>query len=395
MKGFNNYTWVNSPMGKLLEKLKPQSPGQKEMLEALTSKRYDIVGLFGPTGSGKSLFSVVYSIDAVLEGRYKKFILSRPVVDVVTGREVMAQELGEQYYEIAMNYLRDILEGYIEWAEIKKLIDEGKIVFADTHYLRGRTFDDAIIFLDDAQNIPPESSVEILMRIGRNSKFIIAGDPVFQKNPGVEKDGATMIREVLLGETTAKVVDLGIKDIVRPGARRGIKLLIEMRMRNRQLSNTEKEILDAARIHSPDADIVTVVEFVDAKRQFQIEAQNVPDALIIVKEGSLGRLVGRGGERIQRIEEDTNLKIRAVELTLRFEDIIRAIHPVGWIHKHIVDVDFEGPSLAVRIDSEGFGAFVGQRGFYVKFVDAVFRKLMGVGIRAYEEARPRRRGRER
>ncbi len=385
-------------MGALLEKLKPMSPGQEEMLKALTSDEYEIVGLFGPTGSGKSLFSILYGIDAVMEGKYKRFILSRPVIDVATGRELTAQELGPQYYEIAMTYLKDILAGFIEWSEVERLIKEGKIMFADTHYLRGRTFDDSVIFLDDAQNVPPESSVEIMMRIGRNSKFIIAGDPVFQKPQGLERDGATVIREVLMGEESAKVVDLGLKDIVRPGARRGIRLLIEMRMRNRPLNEAERRVIEAARIYAPDADVITVVEFVDAKKQFQITAEHVPDALIVVKEGYLGRLVGRGGERIQKIEQDTELRLRAVELTLDFTNIIRAVHPVSWIHKHIVDVDFQGPYLAVKVRSDEFGAFVGQRGFHVKFIDAVFRKLMGVGVRAYEvveEEEERRRRRRR
>jgi len=383
-------------VGALLEKLKPMSPGQEEMLNALTSDEYEIVGLFGPTGSGKSLFSVLYGIDAVIEGKFKRFIISRPVVDVVTGRELTAQELGPQYYEIAITYLRDILAGFVEWSEVEKLMKEGKIMFADTHYLRGRTFDDSIIFLDDAQNIPPESSVEILMRIGRNSKFVIAGDPVFQKPHGVERDGATVMREVLLGEEHAKVVDLGLKDIVRPGARRGIRLLIEMRMRNRPLNDIERRVMEAARIYAPDADVITVVEFIDAKKQFQITAEHVPDALIVVKEGYLGRLVGRGGERIQKIEQDTELRLRAVELTLDFTNIIRAVHPVSWIYKHVVDVDFQGPYLAVKVRSDEFGAFVGQKGFHVKFLDSVFRKLLGVGVRAYEvaeeeEGRRRRR----
>ncbi|HIQ24055.1 MAG TPA: PhoH family protein [Pyrodictium delaneyi] len=384
-------------MGALLEKLKPMSPGQEEMLEALTSDEYEIIGLFGPTGSGKSLFSVLYGIDAVLEGKYKRLIISRPVVDVVTGRELTAQELGQQYYDIVSAYLRDILAGFIDWKEVKKLIDEGRIMFADTHYLRGRTFDDSIIFLDDSQNIPPESSVEILMRIGRNSKFIIAGDPVFQKPHNVERDGATVMREVLIGEENAKVVDLGLKDIVRPGARRGIRLLIEMRMRNRPLNEVEKRVMEAARIYAPDADVITVVEFIDAKKQFEITAEHVPDALILVKEGYLGRLVGRGGERIQKIEQDTELRLRAVELTLDFTNIIRAIHPVSWIYKHVVDADFEGPYLAVKVKSDEFGAFVGQRGFHVKFLDAVFRKLLGVGVKAYEvtEEETRRRRRRR
>ncbi len=385
-------------MGALLDKLKPMSRGQEEMLKALTSDEYEIVGLFGPTGSGKSLFSVLYGIDAVSEGKYRRLIISRPVVDVVTGKELTAQELGEQFYEIAFAYLRDILSEFVEWSKVEELMKKGKIVFADTHYLRGRTFDDSIIFLDDAQNIPPESSIEILMRIGRNSKFIIAGDPVFQKPHGVERDGATVMREVLIGEENAKVIDLGLKDIVRPGARRGIRLLMEMRMRNRPLNEVEKRIIDAARIYAPDADVITVVEFVDAKKQFEITAEHVPDALIVVKEGYLGRLVGKGGERIQKIEQDTEMRLRAVELTLDFTNIIRAIHPVSWIYKHIIDADFEGPYLAVRVRSSEFGAFVGQRGFHVKFLDAVFRKLLGVGVRAYEvaeEEETRRRRRRR
>ena len=382
-------------MGKLLQKLKPLSPGQEEIRNALTSDEYEIVGLFGPTGSGKSLFSVLYGIDAVLNGKFKRFIISRPVVDVVTGREITAQELGPQYYEIATTYLKDVLAGFIEWSEVEKLVKEGRVMFADFHFLRGRTFDDTVIFLDDAQSIPPQSSIEMLMRIGRNSKFVIAGDPVFQKPQSVERDGATIIREVLLGEEKAKVVDLGLKDIARPGAKRNIRLFIEMRMRNRSINEAEKRVIDAARVYAPDADVITVVEFVDAKKRFGIASEHVPDALVVVKEGYLGRLVGRGGERIQKIEQDAELRLRAVELTLNFANVVGAVHPVSWIQKHIVDVDFQGPELAIKVRSEEFGAFVGQKGFYVKFLDTIFRKLMGVGARAIEVAEEPKKRRKR
>lgn len=389
---------VYTRMGELLNKLKPQSPGQEEMLEALENTSYDIVGLFGPTGTGKSLFSLLYGLDAVLEGKYKRFIISRPVIDVVTGKEITAVEAGPQYLELASAYTKDILSGFINWSKVEELIKQGKVVFADTHYLRGRTFDDSIIFLDDAQSVQPESAIEIMMRIGYNSRLIVAGDPVFQRDPKMGVEGISVIRDVLLGEEKAKVVDLGLKDIVRPGARRGIRLLIETRMRNRQLNDVEKKVIEAARIYAPDADVITVVEFIDEKKRFEITSENVPDALVIVKEGYLGRLVGKGGERISQIEEDTELRLRAVELTLDFKSIIRAIHPVSWIHKHIEDVDFAGPNLAVKVRTEGFGAFVGQKGFYVKFVDAVMTKLMGVGVRVYEvageETRARRRRRK-
>jgi phosphate starvation-inducible PhoH-like protein len=219
----------------------------------------------------------------------------------------------------------------------------------------------------------------------------VAGDPVFQK-PLTEEDSASLLREILVGEENAKVIDLGLKDIVRPGAKRGVRLLLETRMRRRPLSPTEKQVLEASRIHAPDADIITVAEFIEDKRKFNITSENVPDALIIVKEGHIPRIIGRGGERIEAVEKETGLKIRAVELTLDFKPLIRAIHPVSWAYKHIVDIDFAGPNLAVKVETSGFGAFVGQKGFHVKFIDSVTRKLLGVGVKAVEvEEKSKRR----
>jgi phosphate starvation-inducible protein PhoH len=186
-----------------------------------------------------------------------------------------------------------------------------------------------VIFVDDAQAVMPESAIEAFMRIGRSSKFIIAGDPILQSVLGADSSGVVMLREVLLGEEKAKVVDLGLKDIVRPGAKRGIRLLLEMKMRKRPLSSVERGVVEAAKIHAPDADVVTVLDLMDDKRAFNITAEHVPDAIVIVKEGYLARLIGKGGERISKIEEETQLRLRAVELTLNFVELIRAMHPVS------------------------------------------------------------------
>jgi len=66
---------------------------------------------------------------------------------------------------------------------------------------------------------------------------------------------ANIIREILLEEESAKVIDLGLKDIVRPGTRQGIKLLLESRMRARPLSEAARQIIEVARIRAPDADV--------------------------------------------------------------------------------------------------------------------------------------------
>ncbi|MCG2862839.1 MAG: PhoH family protein [Vulcanisaeta sp.] len=371
-------------MSSLLDKVKPMSIGQERLINALKDTRNEIVGVFGPTGTGKSLISCAYGISSVLAGTYKKFIIARPVVDVSTGKSLTPEELGDLYYKIAGAYLEDILEGFISREEIMKLLQDGKVIVTDVSYLRGRTFDDSLIFLDDAQSTQPENAAEILMRIGRNSRLIIAGDPVLQRPIGVEKDGATLLREVLLNEENAVVIDLGLKDIVRPGAKRGIKVAFELRMRKRDLSNTERQLLDLIRVHAPDADVITVIEFKQEKENLGIKSENVPDALIIAKEGHLGRVVGKGGERIKAIEGESNLKIRTVEMNLNFKEWIRALHPVGWIGKHIVDVDFAGPELMVTVKKNAFGAFVGQKGAYIRLIDRVLRRLINVGVRAME-----------
>ncbi len=378
----------------LFEEIKPLSPGQERVKEALASDK-DLIGVFGPTGTGKSLLAVSYGLSAVARGDYSRVIVSRPVIDVVSGKEYTVMSDPQGYRSIAGEYLKDILSGFIDYTEVEKLAETGKLVLADPHFLRGRTFDDSIIILDDAQSVPPEVIVEIITRLGRNSKLVISGDPVFQRTAEPGTDGASLAREILLGEESAEVIDLGLKDIVRPGAKRGVKLLLELQMRKRKLSDTEKAVLDSARTHAPDADIVTIVDLQDSKQRWNITSEHTPDILVVVKEGHLGRFIGSGGERIQAIEEDTGVRLRAIQHTLDFREVIRAVHPVSWIHKHVRDVDFAGPQLRITVASGAIGPMIGQRGAHIKFLDEVFRKLIGVGVYAVEavEDQPKRRRR--
>lgn len=371
-------------------RLKPQSPGQEEIVSALADKKFEIVGLFGPTGCGKSLFSILYGLDSVMAGKYRRFIITRPLIDVVSGKEITVADIGEVYYKAISSYVEDIVSDFIEWGKVQELVSRGQLVFADSHYLKGRTFDESIILIDDAQSLPVESAIEVITRLGRNSRLIIAGDPIFQRSTG-SRDSASLLRELLLGEDNAKIVDLGLKDIVRPGARRGVKLLLESKMRNRSLDDTEKLIISSAKLHAPDAEIVTVVNLIDLKKKLNVPGEHAPDAIIVVKEGYQGRLIGRGGERITSIEKEVGLKLRVIEATLDFKPLIRAVHPVSWIYKHVVDADFAGPNLAVKVDKDAYGAFVGQKGVYIRFLDQFFKKLIDVGVKCYEvEATPKK-----
>jgi phosphate starvation-inducible protein PhoH len=372
-------------MSSLFDNIKPLTTGQERLINVLKDDNNEVVGVFGPTGTGKSFITVIYGISAVLGGKFKRLIIARPLIDITSGRLESPEELGDLYYRVAGQYLYDIMGDMVPRDDLEKMLRDGRVIITDVNYLRGRTFDESIILLDDAQHAPPENAAEVLMRMGRNARLIIAGDPILQRPLGIEKDGATLMREVLLNEEKAMVVDLGLKDIVRPGAKRGLKLMFELRLRKRSLNDEERKLVDTIKVHAPDADVVTVASFRDIKESLDIKSENAPDALIVAKEGYLGRVVGKGGERIKAIENDSGLKlIRTVEMNLDFKQWIRSMHPVGWITKHIVDVDFAGPELQVTLRKE-MGAFVGPKGVYIRLLDRAFKRLLNIGVRAIEE----------
>ncbi len=363
----------------ILDSIKPLTKGQEELLNALRNEEVKIVGVFGPTGSGKSLFSLAYGIDAVSSGKYRKLIVSKPIVDIVTQEEITPKDFST-YRDLIVTYIKDVLGGFAEEKVIDDLFSSGKIEILDSRYMRGRSFNNSLIFVDDIQLMRAESVLEIFIRMGKDSRLIVAGDPVFQSLRNIRDDPSSLIREILINEKDAKVVDLGVKDIIREGAKRGLQIFLEYKLRTRQLSESEKKILDVSRIYSPDADIITIVDFSEEKKKLNISVENFPDALIIVKEGSIGRLVGKKGERIANIEKDSGKKLRGIELNLNFKEIIRAVHPVTWIAKHIEDVDFQGNELVVRLKKES-GAFMGQKGSHVRLVDYVIRQLFGIGVK--------------
>ncbi len=367
--------------------LKPLTEGQRKLLQALGESSYKIVGVFGPTGTGKSLITLSYGFTQLGSDVFDRIVIAKPVVDVETGRELGMAELGEAYSKLVREYLEDLLLPHIGKELLSDMISQGKIKFSDTHYLRGRTFDNTFVFVDDVQNVPVESMLEIISRIGRYSKLVVAGDPVFQTSQQPVSQ-ILQLRELLLGEEDAAVVDLGLRDIVRPGAQKAVRLLLELKMRKRNLSEDEQRVKSEVSRMAPDADIVTVIDCRPEKRTLNLpsEAKSAPDMLVVVKQGHHGRTVGRGGERVQKVEEITGFSIRVVEAGLDLSQYIKSLHPLPWVVKHILDADIEGNTIVVRIEPGKAGPILGQRGVFIRFVDSVMRKLLGTPVVVREEA---------
>ncbi|MCE4628114.1 MAG: PhoH family protein [Desulfurococcales archaeon] len=377
-------------MIEVLEKVQGKTERQRELVRAIRDRSVELVGAFGPSGTGKSFLTLTQALLLLGRGEYEKLVVGRPVIGVTFEERISSGGSIEAYKEHVREYILDIV-GSLDPSlreHVDKLISTGKIEIIDPVFLRGRTFDRSIIFVDDIQNTTIEAVIEAITRVGIDSKLIIAGDPVFQHlYPGASRT-AVEAWEILRGERGSAVIDLGISDVVRPGARRGLRLLLESALRRRRMSETERRVYDAIRLYAPDADVITVISLVDAKKRLEIESSHVPDVVIIVKPGHVARTIGTGGERIERVEEDTGLMPRVVELTLDFKQYIRAVHPVSWIHKHVVHADLAGPYVVVRVPQRYLGAILGQKGVYARFMDLFFRELLGIGFRV-EEARKR------
>ncbi|MCD6563591.1 MAG: PhoH family protein [Thermoproteales archaeon] len=356
--------------------LVPLTKNQKELIAALRSPDLDIVGIFGPSGTGKSYISLLYGIESLMNNKYERIVLIRPVYELSTGRNYTITELHNTYNEIVLTYVRDIISDNKTYQLFKKFLDEEKISIVDPSLLIGRTFNRSFIFIDDTQFLPPVVITEALIRIGNESKLVIAGDPLFKPNNST--NSALLARELILGEERSMVIDLGTKDIVRPGAKIGFKLYLEMMLRQRKLNNVESHAKEVILSYSPDADIITVFATRDFKKDHNIK--NSPDILIITKEEFLGRIIGKKGERIEKIQNELKMFVRATSLTNDLKNILIALHPLGWINKHIVDLDIIGPNLEVKVNISEIGAFIGQRGTYIRFLDKCLKKLLGIGI---------------
>jgi phosphate starvation-inducible PhoH-like protein len=130
--------------------------------------------LAGSAGSGKTLLAVQVALDGLIRRHYEKIIITRPTVSkeeigFLPGdlREKMDPWIQPIYQNMYALYDKD---------KVEKLIEDGKIEIVPLAFMRGRTFLDSCIIVDEAQNVTHEQMEMIATRIGLRSKMIVCGD---------------------------------------------------------------------------------------------------------------------------------------------------------------------------------------------------------------------------
>ncbi|MBR5813512.1 MAG: PhoH family protein [Bacteroidaceae bacterium] len=190
----------------------PRSENQCRLVEEF--KKNDMVFAVGPAGTGKTYTAIALAVRALKNREIRKIILSRPAVEAGEKLGFLPGDMRDKI-DPYLQPLYDALEDMIPMSKLKEHMDNNVIQIAPLAFMRGRTLNDAIVILDEAQNTTPQQIKMFLTRMGTNTKMIITGDLTQIDLPQHQNSGLLHAQRILEGVPGIGFVTLNKKDIVR------------------------------------------------------------------------------------------------------------------------------------------------------------------------------------
>ena len=190
----------------------PKSDGQKRYLQAINE--YDVIFGLGPAGTGKSYLAVAKAVQFLKKGNIDKIILSRPAVEAGENLGFLPGDMKDKV-DPYLRPIYDALYEMIPFELVEKKIQEGIIEIAPVAFMRGRTFKNSFIIIDEAQNTSSIQMKMILTRLGHGSKMIVNGDLTQIDIKYINDSGLSTAKNKLADLKTIKFVNLNKKDVVR------------------------------------------------------------------------------------------------------------------------------------------------------------------------------------
>jgi phosphate starvation-inducible protein PhoH and related proteins len=192
--------------------VKPKTDGQRRYIEAII--QHDLTFCVGPAGTGKTYLAVAAAASLLKHGHSKRIVLARPAVEA---GERLGFLPGDMQAKVNP-YLRplfDSLHDMMDFEQVKRFMVNDVIEVIPLAFMRGRTLNDSVIILDEAQNTTPSQMLMFLTRLGHNSKMIITGDTSQVDLPQNVKSGLVDAMDKLRGIKGIGSIELERSDIVR------------------------------------------------------------------------------------------------------------------------------------------------------------------------------------
>ena len=190
----------------------PRSRAETELFSVLHSS--SVVFAVGPAGTGKTFVSVIWALSEVLSGRKGKLLLTRPVVEAGESLGFLPGDL-KQKLGPYLNPLYDAAGYVLSPQQIRRMEENGTIEIAPLAYMRGRSVNNAIMILDEAQNATRGQMKMFLTRLGENSQAIVTGDPSQIDLPQKSASGLEDAVGILGGIKGVSVVRFTHSDTIR------------------------------------------------------------------------------------------------------------------------------------------------------------------------------------
>jgi len=191
--------------------LTPKTDKQKEFIDAL--KEYSQVFVLGPAGTGKTYITATVAADLYTTKKVDKIVITRPMVSVGKDMGYLPGTLEEKAQPWALPVL-DVLQKHLGAGTVETGIKSGNIEMAPLALMRGRSFEDAFIIVDETQNITTHELKMLLTRVGDNSTIVLNGD--VQQSDLKEADGLSKVihlaKKYML---PISIIEFGVEDIIR------------------------------------------------------------------------------------------------------------------------------------------------------------------------------------
>ncbi len=192
--------------------IKARTPNQQRLVKTFTEN--DLTFALGPAGTGKTYLAVAMAVRALKNREVRKIILSRPAVEAGEKLGFLPGDMKDKI-DPYLQPLYDALEDMIPNAKLKEYMETKVIQIAPLAFMRGRTLNDAIVVLDEAQNTTTHQIKMFLTRLGMGSKMIVTGDVTQIDLPRTTASGLIQALKILRNVKGIGRVEFEKKDIVR------------------------------------------------------------------------------------------------------------------------------------------------------------------------------------
>lgn len=194
---------------------KPISPrNENQALMVKSVRENDLTFALGPAGTGKTYIAIALAVRALKNREVRKIILSRPAVEAGEKLGFLPGDMKDKI-DPYLQPLYDALEDMIPAVKLKEYMETNVIQIAPLAFMRGRTLNDAVIVLDEAQNTTVQQIKMFLTRLGMNAKMIITGDATQIDLPRSVTSGLIQALKVLKDVPGIGKIEFAKKDIVR------------------------------------------------------------------------------------------------------------------------------------------------------------------------------------